>query len=97
MSVFSYFAWFIWIDHDGPYYWHIKSGTIQRELPVSDKSEQEKANINNFSHCADDFISSYENTICSVTRSSTSSALDTDLEERKLKESYKYVYRKKCK
>ncbi|XP_044747644.1 protein Fe65 homolog isoform X2 [Coccinella septempunctata] len=76
-------------DHDGPYYWHIKSGTIQRELPVSDKSEQEKANINNFSHCAEDFISSYENTICSVTRSSTSSALDTDLEERKLKESYK--------
>ncbi|KAL3266605.1 hypothetical protein HHI36_010769 [Cryptolaemus montrouzieri] len=80
-------------DHDGPYYWHIKSGTIQRELPALVKDDLDKANINNFSQCADDFISSYENTICSVTRSSTSSALDTDLEERKLKECQSYKRR----
>lgn len=29
-------------DNDGPYYWHIKSGTIQRELPQSDKKQESK-------------------------------------------------------
>jgi len=23
------------VDNDGPYYWHIKSGTIQREVPIA--------------------------------------------------------------
>lgn len=30
-------------DNDGPYYWHIKSGTIQREPPLWPKNES-KAN-----------------------------------------------------
>jgi hypothetical protein len=30
-------------DNDGPYYWHIKSGTIQREPPHNDKQPQTPA------------------------------------------------------
>jgi len=30
-------------DDDGPYYWHIKSGTIQREPPENNKESQQPA------------------------------------------------------
>lgn len=29
-------------DNDGPYYWHIKSGTIQREPPLWPKNQQDE-------------------------------------------------------
>lgn len=32
---------FFGIDNDGPYYWHIKSGTIQREPPLWPKNQAE--------------------------------------------------------
>jgi amyloid beta (A4) precursor protein-binding family B protein 2 (Fe65-like) len=74
-------------DNDGPYYWHIKSGTIQREVPVlpeSEKSEKSdtKQNINKEN---DVLMLTFENSLGSVTRSSTSSALDLETEDRKRK------------
>lgn len=30
--------WCIFADNDGPYYWHIKSGTIQRDPPDGEGS-----------------------------------------------------------
>jgi len=30
-------------DENGPYYWHIKSGTIQREAPVASPDDIESA------------------------------------------------------
>ncbi|XP_018573705.1 protein Fe65 homolog isoform X2 [Anoplophora glabripennis] len=71
-------------DNDGPYYWHIKSGTIQREIPCTEDQKMEKSE----SKCSikeSDFISSFENSI-SVTRSSTSSALDLESDDKKRKE-----------
>ena len=32
---------FCYSDKDGPYYWHIKSGTIQREAPEDQLSKTE--------------------------------------------------------
>lgn len=75
-------------DNDGPYYWHIKSGTIQREVPVmpcNDKLDKldTKCNFKD----TDSLISKLENSmITSVTRSSTSSALDLEGDDRKRKE-----------
>lgn len=80
-------------DNDGPYYWHIKSGTIQREIPMSNVNDDDKTNINNFLNSADELITSYENSICAVTRSSTSSALDIESEEKRIKESQSYKRR----
>ncbi|XP_065158070.1 protein Fe65 homolog [Atheta coriaria] len=74
-------------DNDGPYYWHIKSGTIQRELPEmpnNDKLEKSDAKCD-FKE-TDSLIQKFESVTSSVTRSSTSSALDLDLEERKKKD-----------
>lgn len=71
-------------DNDGPYYWHIKSGTIQREMPILQTEIQEKSDLK----CGlkeSDLISSFESSI-SVTRSATSSALDLESEDRKKKE-----------
>ncbi|XP_046432329.1 protein Fe65 homolog isoform X4 [Neodiprion virginianus] len=71
-------------DNDGPYYWHIKSGTIQREppeAPLPSKSDSRRSlvkdndSINNFHS-----IGGMVNT---VTRSNTSSALDQDLENKR--------------
>jgi hypothetical protein len=31
------------VDDDGPYYWHIKSGTIQREPPENTDSSSQPA------------------------------------------------------
>ncbi|VEN63171.1 unnamed protein product [Callosobruchus maculatus] len=71
-------------DEDGPYYWHIKSGTIQREMPAFNKDSITKSE----SRCKlkeSDLISSFESNL-SVTRSTTSSALDLESDDRKRKE-----------
>ncbi|CAG5103793.1 Similar to feh-1: Protein Fe65 homolog (Caenorhabditis elegans) [Cotesia congregata] len=74
-------------DKDGPYYWHIKSGTIQREPPeatLNCKNENRKSlvkdndSINNF-HSLGMIINT-------VTRSNTSSALDQELENKRKEE-----------
>lgn len=82
------------LDNDGPYYWHIKSGTIQREVPVVPNNERLDTK-SNFSKETDHLISKFESSlISSVTRSSTSSALDLDLEERKKKDEIAFKYQK---
>ncbi|OXU27458.1 hypothetical protein TSAR_014227 [Trichomalopsis sarcophagae] len=73
-------------DKDGPYYWHIKSGTIQREPPEAriSKLESRKSfvkdndSINNFN--------SLGGLVNTVTRSNTSSALDQELENKRREE-----------
>ena len=71
-------------DENGPYYWHVKSGNIQREppeVPPHSKRESRRSlvkdndSINNF-HT----LSGMVNT---VTRSNTSSALDQELESKR--------------
>ncbi|XP_018312753.1 protein Fe65 homolog isoform X2 [Mycetomoellerius zeteki] len=71
-------------DENGPYYWHVKSGNIQREppeAPLHSKTEARRSlvkdndSINNF-HT----LSGMVNT---VTRSNTSSALDQELENKR--------------
>ncbi|XP_025158570.1 protein Fe65 homolog isoform X2 [Harpegnathos saltator] len=71
-------------DENGPYYWHVKSGNIQREppeAPLHSKTEARRSlvkdndSINNF-HT----LSGMVNT---VTRSNTSSALDQELESKR--------------
>ncbi|CAH1989960.1 unnamed protein product [Acanthoscelides obtectus] len=71
-------------DEDGPYYWHIKSGTIQREIPVASKDSIPKSE-SKFDLKESDLISSFESNF-SVTRSTTSSALDLESDDRKRKE-----------
>lgn len=76
-------------DNDGPYYWHIKSGTIQRELPeILYHEKKEIIDKSDFSKETDSLISKFDQSsmISSVTRSSTSSALDIDLDDRKKKD-----------
>ncbi|KAJ8680141.1 hypothetical protein QAD02_015928 [Eretmocerus hayati] len=73
-------------DKDGPYYWHIKSGTIQREPPEARFSKIEARrsfvkddnSINN--------LNSLGGLVSSVTRSNTSSALDQELENKRKEE-----------
>ncbi|XP_014205013.1 protein Fe65 homolog isoform X2 [Copidosoma floridanum] len=73
-------------DKDGPYYWHIKSGTIQREPPEARLSKPESRrsfikdndSVNNFNS-----IGGLVNT---VTRSNTSYALDQELENKRKEE-----------
>ncbi|XP_018326384.1 protein Fe65 homolog [Agrilus planipennis] len=78
------------LDNDGPYYWHIKSGTIQREPPsIPNSNRVDQLNTkSSFSKETESIISKFENSILSssVTRSSTSSALDLEGDERKRKE-----------
>ncbi|CAH1104122.1 unnamed protein product [Psylliodes chrysocephalus] len=71
-------------DNDGPYYWHIKSGTIQREIPIVENEKLEKSNSKSNLKDAN-LISSFESNL-SVTRSSTSSALNLESDDRKRKE-----------
>lgn len=71
-------------DNDGPYYWHIKSGTIQRDIPVLRTEKQDKSDLK-YGLKENNLISSFENSM-SVTRSTTSSALDLESEDRKKKE-----------
>ncbi|XP_045539492.1 protein Fe65 homolog [Papilio machaon] len=76
-------------DADGPYYWHIKSGTIQRELPRPEGRER-LSMVRDCSSLAD---AKYE-MASSVVRSTTSGALDhVDVEERKRKEEISYKRR----
>ncbi|XP_076273871.1 protein Fe65 homolog isoform X3 [Rhynchophorus ferrugineus] len=70
-------------DNDGPYYWHIKSGTIQREMPAVDFEKEKSDSRASFKES--DFITSFEPTM-TVTRSSTSSALDLEADDRRRKE-----------
>lgn len=61
-------------DNDGPYYWHIKSGTIQREPPEEFK-EKNTPNIHHLLKESEDMTTS--TIINYVTRSNTSSNLDS--------------------
>ncbi|XP_078047710.1 amyloid beta precursor protein binding family B member 1 isoform X3 [Augochlora pura] len=71
-------------DENGPYYWHVKSGNIQREppeAPLNSKSESRKNlmkdndSINNF-HTSSGMVNT-------VTRSNTSSCLCQELETKR--------------
>lgn len=44
-------------DNDGPYYWHIKSGTIQREAPLIPCTEGKTDSRLNFSKESDNVSS----------------------------------------
>lgn len=91
-------------DKEGPYYWHIKSGTIQREPPVWPKDAQELktpiispnpspflVTMRNHNHVSAHRNAGrmHDNHIMSVTRSNTSMALDQD-DERRRKEELAY-------
>ncbi|XP_018900179.1 protein Fe65 homolog [Bemisia tabaci] len=67
-------------DNDGAYYWHIKSGTIQREPPESAMNEPKTPLVKD----AETALTSFQQTggISLVTRSNTSSALE-DLDGKK--------------
>nr|XP_037871343.1 protein Fe65 homolog isoform X2 [Bombyx mori] len=85
-------------DNDGPYYWHIKSGTIQREIPKMPPIEARESRISMVRDCSNlSEVSKYEGAVMtsSVTRSTTSGALDhVDQEaERKRKEEISYKRR----
>lgn len=85
-------------DNDGPYYWHIKSGTIQREIPKMPPVEAKESRISMVRDCSNlSEVSKYEGNVMtgSVTRSTTSGALDhVDHEaERKRKEEISYKRR----
>lgn len=95
-------------DNDGPYYWHIKSGTIQREPPVWPKDAPKElktpvispnpspflVTMRNHNHMAAsrNLGRMQDNHVLSVTRSNTSMALDQD-DERRRKEELAYKYR----
>lgn len=87
-------------DNDGPYYWHIKSGTIQREPPVWPKDAQELISPNPSpfmvtmrNHGPVSRGRKQDNHVLSVTRSNTSMALDKDDERRRKEElAYKCVF-----
>ncbi|XP_011500533.1 PREDICTED: amyloid beta A4 precursor protein-binding family B member 1-like [Ceratosolen solmsi marchali] len=73
-------------DKDGPYYWHIKSGTIQREPPEAriSKVESRRSFVKD-----NDSINNFNSLGClvnTVTRSNTSSALDQELENKRKEE-----------
>ncbi|CAH1634927.1 unnamed protein product [Spodoptera littoralis] len=85
-------------DNDGPYYWHIKSGTIQREIPKMPPIEAKESRISMVRDCSNlSEVSKYEGSMMtsSVTRSTTSGALDHDGQEaeRKRKEEMSYKRR----
>ncbi|XP_068623081.1 protein Fe65 homolog [Battus philenor] len=80
-------------DNDGPYYWHIKSGTIQREMPKMPPVEGKESRISMVRDCSNLSDVKYE-MATSVVRSTTSGALDhVDMEERKRKEEISYKRR----
>ncbi|XP_011306430.1 amyloid beta A4 precursor protein-binding family B member 2 isoform X3 [Fopius arisanus] len=74
-------------DKDGPYYWHIKSGTIQREppeVPLNAKIENRKSFVKD-----QDSITNFHSLgsmVNTVTRSNTSSALDQEVENKRKEE-----------
>ena len=95
-------------DNDGPYYWHIKSGTIQREPPVWPKDAPKELKTPVISPNPSPFLVTMrnhnqmstsrnlgrmqDNHVLSVTRSNTSMALDQD-DERRRKEELAYKRR----
>ncbi|KAL4702227.1 hypothetical protein ACJJTC_012484, partial [Scirpophaga incertulas] len=78
-------------DSDGPYYWHIKSGTIQRETPRM-PPESREARLSMVDALGD---AKYDGAMTgSVTRSTTSGALDSvEQDERRRKEEMSYKRR----
>ncbi|XP_045505019.1 protein Fe65 homolog isoform X2 [Colias croceus] len=81
-------------DNDGPYYWHIKSGTIQREIPKMPPIEARESRISMVRDCSNLDMKYDGPMTTSVTRSTTSGALDhVDQEERKRKEEVAYKRR----
>lgn len=86
-------------DNDGPYYWHIKSGTIQREIPKMPPIEAKESRISMVRDCSNlSEVNKYDGNVMtsSVIRSTTSSALDhaADIDaERKRKEEISYKRR----
>ncbi|XP_034251170.1 protein Fe65 homolog isoform X2 [Thrips palmi] len=61
-------------DNDGPYYWHIKSGTIQREPPSADTPTPGGKPMD--AELLKDTDTSLSAVVSCVTRSNTSSALE---------------------
>ncbi|XP_045489409.1 protein Fe65 homolog isoform X2 [Pieris rapae] len=81
-------------DNDGPYYWHIKSGTIQREIPKMPPIEARESRISMVRDCSNLSEVKYDGPMTSsVTRSTTSGALDQDAQEAKRKEEMAYKRR----
>ncbi|XP_050520196.1 uncharacterized protein LOC126893759 [Daktulosphaira vitifoliae] len=80
-------------DDDGPYYWHIKSGTIQREIPeYSGKNEPKTPLVKDAEYVLNSFQSS-GGLVSSVTRSTTSSALENLCYQKNKKEEMAYKRR----
>ncbi|XP_061716831.1 protein Fe65 homolog isoform X1 [Cydia pomonella] len=84
-------------DMDGPYYWHIKSGTIQREIPKMLPVEAKESRISMVRDCSLSEVNKYDGVMTSsVTRSTTSGALADHMDqeaERKRKEEMSYKRR----
>ncbi|KAL7289688.1 hypothetical protein TKK_0016411 [Trichogramma kaykai] len=74
-------------DKEGPYYWHIKSGTIQREAPDVHFSKIEvRRSFIKDSDSICNFNALSGSHFGTVTRSNTSSALDQELENKRKEE-----------
>ncbi|XP_050436608.1 protein Fe65 homolog [Adelges cooleyi] len=82
-------------DNDGPYYWHIKSGTIQREIPeYSGKNEPKTPLVKDAESVLNSFQTSNSGgLVSSVTRSTTSSALENLCYQKNKKEEMAYKRR----
>lgn len=85
-------GFYLFSDNDGPYYWHIKSGTIQRDLPKLLPVEAKESRISMVRDCSNLSEARYEGVMnTSVTRSTTSGALDQEQQdERKRREEMSY-------
>ncbi|CAH0719290.1 unnamed protein product, partial [Brenthis ino] len=83
-------------DNDGPYYWHIKSGTIQREIPKMPPIEARESRISMVRDCSNLSDVKYEGGMTSsVTRSTTSGALDQDHQEAERKRREEVAYKRR--
>ncbi|CAG9133070.1 unnamed protein product [Plutella xylostella] len=84
-------------DNDGPYYWHVKSGTIQREVPKMPPVEAKEQRISMVRDCSNlSEVSKYEGVMTSsVTRSTTSGALDHDGQEAERKRKEEIAYKRR--
>ncbi|XP_050060717.1 protein Fe65 homolog isoform X2 [Aphis gossypii] len=81
-------------DNDGPYYWHIKSGTIQREPPeYSGKNEPKTPLVKDAESVLNSFQNNTGGLVSSVTRSTTSSALENLCYQKNRKEDMAYKRR----
>ncbi|VVC99421.1 unnamed protein product [Leptidea sinapis] len=82
-------------DNDGPYYWHIKSGTIQREIPKMPPNDARDSRISMVMDCTNRSDMKFDGPMTtSVTRSTTSGALADHVDdERKRKEEVAYKRR----